>query len=162
MLAAVAACFWSVGSAAHELRWTGFATADGGVVAWEFEEAQAFASFDCNQQEKSIAFRNDTVFPGNFLTDPSIPVKVDGLDYRLRSDPFFGEMAGNCEGTAILHGDEPFLHAVASGGTMQIYDLVGRKHHPGEISPAGTGRLFEAYLSGRLIDQKSKLSEGFP
>ena len=152
LLVAVAACCWSMASVAQEPGWAGWKTAEGGVVAWGFAEGEAFVSFTCNQPEGTIKFWNDGVLPGDFLNDPNVQLKVDGVEYRLRAEALFNEMTENYEGTAILRGDEDFLKAVASGTTMQIYDLVGKKYHTGEISLAGTGAMFSKYLSRCLVE----------
>lgn len=149
--AAVALCVWSGAATAQDLAWAGWPTDEGGVVAWGIPESDAFLSFTCNGSG-TVDFWNDGALPDDFLKSPQIRVKVDGTEFSFRADARYSEMNDAYEGTATFAGNDPFLKAVASGSSMQIYDLINDRYSSGTIPLKGTGRLFARYLSGCLTD----------
>ncbi|KGF67211.1 hypothetical protein LL06_23670 [Hoeflea sp. BAL378] len=149
--AAVALCAWSTAAPAEDLSWAGWQTDDGGRVVWGIPESDAFVSFTCNSNG-TVEFWNDGALPDDFLKNPVLRVKVDGTEFSFRGDAQFNEMNDAYEGTATLAGSDPFLKAVASGTSMQIYDLINGRYSSGTIPLKGTGRLFARYLSGCLTD----------
>ena len=147
----MALCVLSTAAPAEDFSWAGWQTDDGGRVVWGIPESDAFVSFTCTGNG-TVEFRNDGALPDNFISNPLIRVKVDGTEFSFRADAQFNEMNDAYEGTATFSGNDPFLKAVASGSSMQIYDLINDRYSSGTIPLKGTGRLFAQYLSGCLTD----------